>query len=137
MLFLFLLFAKNMLAQSDSSVHLKTNDIKSSAAINLNEKDTTLELLVDGFAKLIRVNSKGAGKEVYYIVKMHGTKPLELFRSTYSGDGQKKLSELFSDDIELAEKIMKGKMKFDELKLIVSEYNTWRIKLDRMTNETK
>lgn len=58
MLFLFLLFAKNMLAQSDSSVHLKTNDIKSSAGINLNEKDTTQKLLVDGFAKLIRVTVK-------------------------------------------------------------------------------
>ena len=136
-LFFLFFIAKDLPAQSDSSDHLKTSERKAGSRVVLNEKDTTQKLLVDGFAKLIQMRSNSAGKENQYIVKMQGAKPLELIRATYSGDGQKKLAELFSDDIELSEKILKGELKFEDLKKIVTEYNAWRRTIDRMTNELK
>lgn len=137
MTLLFLLFTKGMLAQTDSSLLLKRNVKKDGSVITINDKDTTQKMLVDGYAKLIQVKSKSAGEVDHFIVKMQGAKPLELIRSTYSSDGQKKLAELFSDDIELSEKIMKGEWKFEDLKIIVTEYNSWRRSIDRMTNEIK
>lgn len=93
------------------------------------------KIIVNGFTRLTLVKGIQEQEEDCYIVKIQGTKQIELRKSNYELSGQKTLADYLGDNSGLAEKIRSGLMKFEDLDKIVTEYNAWRRSIDRMTNE--
>ena len=133
LIFCVLILTQIVSAMSQSNLNVENFEKNNS----IDKKLTSDSVLINGFAKLILVESSSTENDICYIIKVQGLKPLYLRKSIYESSGKGLLSEYFSDDIILSEKILKGIFKFADLERVVAEYNTWRRSIDRITNDIK
>lgn len=109
----------------------------SSAQTDSLVKSSKGKILVDGFAKLTYFEKQSDKDEDRFVVKVQGSKPIELTKSGFESSGKKLLADYFGDNINLSQNILNNDLRFQDLEKIVKDYNEWRRSIDRMTNEVK